>query len=183
MKRPATVSYTVCSGEQNNFEGFLLEFVVDPFHSTTVMMLLFLIFILLILVASFAEDQKEEIRESLLSLRELKHTIYPHLNNHRSHHHHNQSLRRLATSDGSVACTVCQGLTTCSILNGYLIEEVYYPNNLNYLQTCKVFDELGSRLTPLIFGDGKTFRDTAQCRCNSIIILCDFFLSSDSRLR
>lgn len=142
------------------------------------MMMLLLIFILLIVVASFAEDKKEEALDSLHSLRELKHTIYPHLNNHRSHHHHNQSLRRLATSDGSVACTVCQGLQTCSILNGYLIEEVYYPNNLNYLQTCKVFDELGARLTPLIFGDGKTFRDTTQCRCNIIHILRDSRLYS-----
>lgn len=74
-----------------------------------------------------------------------------------------QSSSRRLQSD-AVACTVCQGLTTCTILNGYQIQETYYPNNLNFLQTCKVIDELGSRLEPLIFGESRTFRDTPQCR-------------------
>lgn len=72
------------------------------------------------------------------------------------------SARRLQT----VPCTVCQGLKTCSVLNGYQIQETYYPNNLNFLQTCKVIDDLGDRLEPLIFGIGRTFRDTEQCRGN-----------------
>lgn len=81
------------------------------------------------------------------------------------------SLRRLQIVKkpytGPVECTVCQGLTSCSILNGYYVEEVYYPNNLNYLETCKVIDSLAKRLTPLIFGEGRTFRDTPQCRSKS----------------
>ncbi len=77
-------------------------------------------------------------------------------------------IRRLGIDkpayDGSVPCVICRDLTTCSILNGYQIEEVYYPKNLNYLETCKVIESFGKRIEKLVFGNGKTFRDTAQCR-------------------
>ncbi len=77
-------------------------------------------------------------------------------------------IRRLGIEkpayNGSVPCVICRDLTTCSILNGYQIEEVYYPKNLNYLETCKVIESFGKRIEKLVFGNGKTFRDTAQCR-------------------
>jgi hypothetical protein len=77
-------------------------------------------------------------------------------------------MRRLgiekAAYNGSVPCVICRDLTTCSILNGYQIEEVYYPKNLNYLETCKVIESFGKRIEKLVFGNGKTFRDTSQCR-------------------
>jgi hypothetical protein len=107
-------------------------------------------------------------------LEELNDLLFPNRTSHSHPHSHpyhkysnnrTSSFRRLATDyTGKVPCTVCQGLQYCPILNGYLIHEVYYPNNLNYLQTCKVIDALGARLSPLVFGSGRTFRDTTQCR-------------------
>jgi hypothetical protein len=66
-------------------------------------------------------------------------------------------------------CTICRGLDACKILNGYQIEEVYYPKNLDQLETCHVIESLGKRIQKQIFGTGKTFRDTPQCRskCSS----------------
>lgn len=87
----------------------------------------------------------------------------------------NQHLRRLQITktpySGSVPCVICKGLSTCSILNGYLIEEVYYPKNLNYLETCKVIESFGNRIKKLIFGNGRTFLDTEQCRCKNVFSL------------
>jgi len=85
-------------------------------------------------------------------------------------------LRRLDANPTSIPtpspfsypCTVCRGLSACSILNGFMVEEVYYPNNLLYLETCKVLESLGKRMEGQIFGTGRTFRDTPQCRCEFI---------------
>ena len=103
---------------------------------------------------------------------ELKEILFP----NRTAQLRSSNSRRLDT----VACTVCQGLTTCTALNGYQIQETYYPNNLNYLQTCKVIDDLGARLEPLIFGDGRTFRDTTQCRDIVMQYLCLFYGSDNT---
>lgn len=80
--------------------------------------------------------------------------------------------RRLDASSPTLAptvalkypCTICRGLDACNILNGYQIEEVYYPKNLDQLETCHVIESLGKRIQRQIFGTGKTFRDTPQCR-------------------
>lgn len=65
-----------------------------------------------------------------------------------------------------VPCVICRGLKKCTILNGFLVQETYYPKNLNYRETCKVIDKFGARIEELVFGNGKTFRDTPQCRGN-----------------
>jgi hypothetical protein len=75
-----------------------------------------------------------------------------------------RNLKRAYT--GTVPCVICRGLSTCEILNGFQIEEVYYPKNLNYLETCNVIESLGKRIESVIFGKGRTFRDTDQCRGN-----------------
>ena len=66
-----------------------------------------------------------------------------------------------------VPCVTCQALSTCSILNGFLIEEVYYPNNPSFRETCNVIESFGTRISKEIFGNGRTFRDTPQCRGNN----------------
>lgn len=63
-----------------------------------------------------------------------------------------------------VPCVKCRALNSCKVLNGLQIEEKYYPKNLNFLETCKVIESFGNRIETEIFGNGKTFRDTPQCR-------------------
>ncbi len=61
-------------------------------------------------------------------------------------------------------CVSCTTMSTCTSLIGHLVEEVYYPDNLEYKETCVVLDELGDRSKSAIFGPGRTFRDTDQCK-------------------
>lgn len=75
----------------------------------------------------------------------------------------------------TVPCVTCQGLKYCSNLNGYLIEEVYSPNDLIQRDTCAYLDSLGQRLNNEIFGQGRTFRDSAQCRSIVLQYLCLFW--------
>lgn len=67
-------------------------------------------------------------------------------------------------SKNDTSCIICRGLSYCSVLNNKLIQEVYLPKNTAFLETCHVIESLGSRMYSEIFGEGKTFRDTAQCR-------------------
>ena len=77
-------------------------------------------------------------------------------------------------------CGQCHGLATCPVLNGLLIQEVYYPTqNINY-GTCKIIDALGVRFSSEIFGQGLTFRDTPQCRDIVMQYLCLFWGSQSS---
>lgn len=78
-----------------------------------------------------------------------------------------------------VPCVICRGLQTCTILNGYQVEEVYYPNRLTLLETCKVIDSFGLRISNLIFGPSSTFRDTPQCREIVMQYLCLFYGSEN----
>jgi hypothetical protein len=77
-------------------------------------------------------------------------------------------LRELAifkeTPTGSEPCVTCSALTYCKALNEKIIEEKYYPNNLENAETCNVLEAVGKRLSKEIFGNGRTFRDTPQCR-------------------
>lgn len=79
-----------------------------------------------------------------------------------------QTLRKLPIEktpyDGDVTCVVCRGLDACKIINGNLVQEVYYPKNPSFLESCHVLDALGKRMRSEIFGVGRTFRDTSQCR-------------------
>lgn len=65
-----------------------------------------------------------------------------------------------------VQCVVCPvgKMNYCSIVGGKLIQEVYYPKNPAFLESCNVLESLGKRMYDEIFGVGKTFRDTPQCR-------------------
>lgn len=74
---------------------------------------------------------------------------------------HNDT-RQLAT----VPCVVCRNLEYCQALNNFMVQENYYPENLNLLGSCYVLEALGKRMNSEIFGPGKSFRDTTECRGN-----------------
>lgn len=82
--------------------------------------------------------------------------------------HNSDSGRSLAIVkepyDGNVPCAVCTGLRQCKVLNGLMMEEVYYPKDPGRRETCNVVEALGRRVSLDIFGNGRTFRDTEQCR-------------------
>lgn len=76
-------------------------------------------------------------------------------------------------------CVICRGLEYCSILNGLLIQEKYYPAQNLELGTCSIIDGLGERMANEIFGIGRTFRDTTQCRDIVLQYLCLFWASQN----
>lgn len=88
---------------------------------------------------------------------------------------HNNIRRLKGVYTKTVPCVTCQGLNYCSNLNGYLIEEVYSPNDLIQKDTCSYLDSLGQRLSNEIFGQGRSFRDSAQCRSIVLQYLCLFW--------
>jgi len=80
-------------------------------------------------------------------------------------------------------CTKCAGLTSCSVLNGLVIEEKYYPGDISRLETCQVLDSLGARLSKELFGNGRTFRDLPLCRDMAMQYLCLFYGSNNAMYR
>jgi len=82
-----------------------------------------------------------------------------------------------------VVCETCTGLVNCPVLNQYRIEEVYLPNNLAQKGTCTVLDQLGGRVKGEVFGPGRTFRDTPQCRDIVMQYLCLFYGSNNYMYR
>jgi hypothetical protein len=80
----------------------------------------------------------------------------------------------------TVPCEICAGLTTCTGLNGLLIQEVYYPSMPGTLGTCKILDQRGVRFGLQIFGPDNTFRDTPVCRDIVMQYLCLFWASDNT---
>lgn len=76
-------------------------------------------------------------------------------------------------------CVICRGLDQCSVLNGLLVQEKYYPEQNLELGTCSIIDGLGQRMANEIFGIGRTFRDTTQCRNIVLQYLCLFWASQN----
>jgi hypothetical protein len=99
---------------------------------------------------------------------------------------HGRKLRLEQPSDfvaNKVQCSNCQGLDKCRVLNGKLIEERYYGSiNLQY-GTCTIIESLGVRMDEEIFGQGRAFRDTPQCREIVMQYLCLFWGSQNSMYR
>lgn len=90
------------------------------------------------------------------------------------------SERKLA-GDDDILCVICRGLDYCQALNGFLIQEIYYPQPNAELGTCNILEALGKRMANEIFGIGKTFRDTLQCRDIVMQYLC-LFWGSDNKM-
>ena len=76
-------------------------------------------------------------------------------------------------------CVICRDMSYCPRLNGFQIQEVYLPYNLNDLGTCKVLDALGEKVATEVFGNGRTFRDTPQCKDIVMQYLCLFYGSDN----
>ena len=97
-----------------------------------------------------------------------------------------QQKRLLQNDDAyteEVPCVICRDMEYCSALNGLQIEEVYLPNNLNDMGTCRVLDELGSKVKSEVFGNGRSFRDTTQCNDIVMQYLCLFYGSDNDMYR
>lgn len=92
---------------------------------------------------------------------------------------------------GKVSCVVCQGLDLCDALNGFMIQEVYLPLQPQYRGTCTQLEERATRFSndpendPLfsVFGYGRTFRNTEQCRSIVMQYLCLWWGSDNSMYR
>ncbi len=116
----------------------------------------------------------------------LEHKLFPY--RHSKHPaYKNNEIRRLAIEkdpydNNTVVCSFCKKLNTCSVLNNKLIEEVYLPKDTSAQETCNVIEKLGQRVSKEIFGHGRTFRDTEQCRGKTTFslrsVLFCFFLPS-----
>eukprot|EP00904_Undaria_pinnatifida_P012424 jgi/Undpi1/8311/HiC_scaffold_25.g10780.m1 len=65
-------------------------------------------------------------------------------------------------SSSEPCCIECFGLSYCDVLNGYKVEDKYYPGEPTVLGSCENVEERASRLD--VFGASKTFRDTEACR-------------------
>jgi hypothetical protein len=83
-----------------------------------------------------------------------------------------------------VSCAKCNGLVQCKALNTFMIQEKYYPStsaDTTVTETCTVIEDFGERISHLIFGNGRTFRDTVVCRDIVMQYLCLFY-GSDSAM-
>ena len=78
----------------------------------------------------------------------------------------------------TAVCVICHGLSYCDVLNGLLVQEVYYPKQ-DDLGTCSIIEALGIRMDQEIFGIGRTFRDSPQCRDIVMQYLCLFWGSQN----
>ena len=96
-------------------------------------------------------------------------------------HQFSRSLAFHPQPDTRVPCITCQNLAVCQSLNGFLIQEKYFPNNLELLGTCLVIEDLGKRIKREVFGNGKTFRDTSLCTNIVMQYLC-LFWGSDNEM-
>lgn len=97
-----------------------------------------------------------------------------------------RTLRLETPSDydaDEVTCSNCNGLEKCSVLNGLLVEERYYPVVNQEFGTCRIIEALGVRMSEEIFGVGKTFRDTQQCQEIVMQYLCLFWGSQNDMYR
>lgn len=106
-------------------------------------------------------------------LKELEDLLFP----NRTRHIYDINRRKVSTD--VPVCVVCSGLTTCTILENLMIQEVYLPSEPVQQGTCKVLDALGARIATDIFGPTKAYRDTAQCREIVMQYLCLFWGSQN----
>jgi hypothetical protein len=141
------------------------------------MLWLLLLFVILVLVSGFDDEGMVQMSARFSQpfneiynkdSHQLKSLLFPNQSSSSLSYNFDRFRRKLQISKtpytGSVPCTTCQGLQYCPILNTFMVQEVYFPSNTALRETCTVLDELGRRISSTIFGVGRTFRDTPQCR-------------------
>jgi len=105
-----------------------------------------------------------------------------HLRRDDAHEERSLAVDSKCTNEGvSIMCVTCRGMKYCSVLDGYMVEEVYLPDNPDALGTCKALDQLGLRVQQKVFGRGATFRNSYQCRDIVMQYLCLFWGSDNSQ--
>jgi hypothetical protein len=134
-------------------------------------MLFPLIFSLLIIVGALCVPDAEMRTDNEPAIDALLEKLFPMGVPHALHRHDSiRTSRSLAIKkdpydpQDPVPCAVCTGLSQCKVLNSFMVEEVYYPKDPGRRETCNVIEALGKRVSTDIFGNGRTFRDTEQCR-------------------
>lgn len=72
-----------------------------------------------------------------------------------------------------VKCEKCENMVQCKALNGFMLMETYYPEHSDRgSEICYIIDRFAGKLSEEIFGIGRTFRDTPQCREIVMQYLC-----------
>jgi len=143
---------------------------------------------------SISEHPSKYHSERKRKLHELKKILFPDLAHELTKLEGNAShsnLRSLLVRgiDYSAQCPKCNHLKYCSILNNYMVEEVYInrlfatAEEINEKGTCTVIEQLGRRSYGEIFGNGKPFRDEPQCRDMVMQYLCLFWGSNNNMYR
>lgn len=139
-------------------------------------------------------DHSESLSERKRKLHQLKNILFPdliHKHNHKETNTSQSHIRSLLIRgiDYTAQCPKCNNLKYCSILNNYMVEEVYInrlfatAEEINEKGTCTVIEQLGRRSYHEIFGDGKPFRDEPQCRDMVMQYLCLFWGSNNNMYR
>jgi hypothetical protein len=116
------------------------------------------------------------------------HPIYSSLNSNINSKSH-KSDKNYKLSNGNVSrslagqerdvCPKCSNLDVCRSLNNKMVQEKYDPAHIRTKITCTVLEDLGHRLSEEIFGNGKSFRDTPECRDVVMQYLCLFWGSEN----
>lgn len=135
---------------------------------------------------SLQSDRIRKKRTQMMQLLFPNQSSYPHI---LAADHPRVDERQLVTTTNgtvdlsTVECTLCPTSTMiyCKSLANLLIQEVYYPNGAASGQpgTCAVLESLGERIYNEIFGTGRAFRDTSQCRDIVMQYLCLFWGSNN----
>ena len=118
------------------------------------------------IIICFTNSETKNLHGSSDPVEDLLAILFPEL----PAHSNGQSRRNLAISKppydpaDPVPCAVCTGMKLCTVLDGQMVEEVYYPKDPGKAETCNVIESLALRVSKEIFGNGRAFRDTEQCR-------------------
>lgn len=143
-----------------------------------VRMIVGVVWLVLVVVVSGGAQEDDEATRAVQKYREL---LFP---SHReqagfSPLRHLQDIDDPPDDLDGTICVICRGLEYCDALNGLLVQEKYYPEQNLELGTCSIIDGLGERMSNEIFGIGRTFRDTTQCRNIVLQYLCLFWGSQN----
>lgn len=137
------------------------------------------------LVPLTIEEKKQQLRDLLYPNRHLEETdhgrmLFGQFLPNSAASCPNGPRRGVNTTAVTVPCVKCSNLDICNILNGFTVQEVYYPNNLDLRGTCTIIETLGRQMSLSLFGIGRTFRDTPQCREIVMQYLCLFWGSNNN---
>jgi hypothetical protein len=140
-----------------------------------VLFLLYLFVLCVFIPTCLSSAEKSEEYQSPSTVEELKELLFPNRTQTLSMYESNKFQRKLQIAKkartGNEPCTTCGELANCPILSGFMVQEVYYPKNTALRETCNVLNDLGGRISSTVFGAGRTFRDTPDCRGELLLFI------------